>query len=137
MAALSDQSSMSSNSSFHSNSTLKSPSASPVGGGGRSRSFSISDILSDEVGSRKRSPPVVEQRGMPEGKHMRIEPGQQQQPLLTLGQAANVIISPINLTSPHPSLPSPHPNLAMHVTAPSKCYCNNHVHVSAGLFLNE
>ena len=111
MAALSDQSSIS-NSSFHSsNSTLKSPSSSPVGGGGRSRSFSISDILSDEVGSRKRSPPVVEQRGMPEGKHMRMDPGHQQ-PLLTLGQAANVIISPINLTSPHPSL-------AMHV-APSK-----------------
>ena len=49
-------------------------------------------------------------------KHMRMESGQ---PLLTLGQAANVIISPINLSSPHPSLAAA--AAAMHV-APSKCY---------------
>ena len=44
---------------------------------GRSRSFSITDILSDEVGSRKRSPPDADTSGskFPRTEHIRTSPG--------------------------------------------------------------
>ena len=70
--------------------------------GSRSRSFSITDILADDSGSRKRS--LQNDNGLDKQDkkvmHLDCSPPSSTTNLISLVQAGNVVLSPVNMPAP-------------------------------------